>query len=239
MRSTIVGQFRTKAAAKGYRVKPDQFCYSWDYKVRDVAPNPAVNRTGEITNPANFVRAKFIERWQFFWADLLAMKVYGKRLLELGGTHNKTPEYLAIVDLFSDLSTHDRFLNNKWGTDNCNNYVADIYRGGDPVIDPLICADSIVEVEQVQTSAGGITSGLKMAKVKAFDVSGVPPIVTAELLANDRRVLKATVINKDGSVDDFPQIIKRFPWLPDHSVPYPLIAVNECWFYFDDLQEVA
>ena len=211
-------------------VKADQFCWSWNYEIRSVVIDsqegrPAINRTGQIDNPSYWVRGKFTSPWQFFWADLLAMRVYGKLLKDLSGD-----SYKNIVDLFSDLSTNDRFLNNGKGTDNCDNYVEGKERGCVPVIDPLICAGSVVRIKEIRTSQSGKTNGMKMAMLDAFDNNSTPPPVTMYLLENDPRVQRAKDIQPSGNLTEFAQIENRFPWLDSYWCPYPFVARQECWF---------
>lgn len=217
-----------------YRVKPDQAMYSWNYQVRDVAPNPAVNRTGEITDPSNFVRGRLTREWQFFWADLLAMRVYGSSFGSLDAAKRKD-----IAGLFTVLGNRNLFLTNRFGTDNCNNYVTGEMRSEDPVVDPLICAGSTVRVLEVRRSVSGATAGMDMARLQTFMQDETPPTVTMDLLAHDPRVLRARDIYPDGRVIDFPQLYQKFPWLDEHWVPYPYIARHECWFPLMDLEKVS
>lgn len=244
-----------------YIIKADQYTYSWNFQVRSVAPNPAVNRTGEIGNPSNFRRAAFTAKWQFFWADLLSMRVYGKLFSELSTSsfvqtdrapivemvrlfYSKVVDFLSgteksnIINLFNAITSSTRFLNNSWGTNNCNNYVTGQMRDRDPVIDPLVCAGPRVEVLEVRTSTSGKTTGLHMARLKSFNENDTPPVVTQEFLDNDPRVLRATVINEDGELTDFPQIYQKFPELSDYWVPYPYVSKDDCWFPLRDLEKV-
>lgn len=217
-----------------YRMKPDQETFSWNKKVRSVAPNPAVNRTGEIGDPANFIRADFTKAWQFFWADLLSVRVHGKLFNHLSGTDAN-----GIRDLFSILTRDDKFLNNKAGTNNCNNHVTGVMRAEDPKIDPLVCAGSKVKVLEIQTSQSGETAGLEMARLWTFMQGAAPPVVTQSLLDNDPRVLRATVIETDGRLTDFPQIYQRYPQLKEHWVPYPYVSKHDCWFPLRDMEKVV
>jgi len=213
-----------------YRMKRDQDMYAWNFKVRqsaiDLGSAPAVNRTGEITNPADFRRSTFTKEWQFFWADLLAMYRYGKPFNSLGGTERD-----HIVRTFNSLTLSDKYLTNFLGTDNCNNYITGKMRDQDPKIDPLVCAESDVEVMEIRTSTEGKTSSLQMARLHTFMENETPPAVTKELL-NDPRVLWATVIYPDGQLIPFPNF-------DGDPVPYPYIAKQECWFYLQDMEKVA
>ena len=207
-----------------YQVKADQ----------DVAPNPAVNRTGEISNPINFVRSKFTVKWQWFSIDLLSLSVHGVLFAALTDEDKKT-----MIRKWGVFTDSGRFLNNKAGTDICNNYITGEMRGSDPKIDPYICAFSTVQVLETRSSVSTIGDEVKvkktfvMARLYAFDESETPPPVTKELLDNDRRILTATVINKDGRVDNFPQYTGM-------RHPYPLISARntERWFPLIDLEKV-
>ena len=214
-----------------YSVKVDQETYSWGFKVRpvvhDLGSAPAVNRTGEITDPANFRRADFTKAWQFFWADLLAMKRYGKTFAALNGAERE-----FIVQKFNDLTNARKFLTNKAGTDNKNNHITGEMRGEDPKIDPLICADSVVEIVEARTSTSGKTQGIVMARLKTFMQTEMPPTVTMDLLNNDPRILRATVIYPDGHLTPFPHF--EGDW-----VPYPYVARQECWYPLRDLKKVS
>lgn len=220
-----------------YEVKPDQEMWSWEYKVRPVVINsdkglPAVNRTGEFDEPSYFIRSNFSKEWQFFWADLLSMRVYGKLLGDLS-------KYDAdrIRDLTTDLGKSDRFLTNYKGLDNCNNYLYENTqnRGQEPKIDPLICAGSLVRVLDVQFSD---SLGMNMAKLWTFKSWEVPPPVTRELLLYDPRILRATNIFPDGHLAPFDQIYLRWPELREHWVPYPYISSQNVWFPERDLRKV-
>jgi len=210
-----------------YRVKEDQYCASWGYKVRqaafDLGSAPAVNRTGEQSNPANFIRSKFTRPWQFFWADLLSVKVFGVLYNELG-----TDDAKGIEGVFSGLTKSDKFLTNRFGTDNCNNYISGDMRSEDPLIDPLVCAGSIVRVLDIQNG---------MAKLWTFKEWEAPPPVTKETLS-DPRVLTATNIFPDGHLTNFDNLYIKYPTLSDHSVPYPYISSQTCWIALDNLEKV-
>ena len=201
------------------RVKADQFSSSWDFQVRDVAPNPAVNRTGELDGPQNFVRSNLTRQWQFFWADLLSMKMYGKLFSATAGAEED-----FIIRKFSALSHSDKFLTNFAGTDIRNNYLTDEMRGNDPKVDPLICAGSIVEVMEERNNRFSV----RMCRLRSFLANDTPPIVTPDLLENDARVLRATVIGVAGNL--YP-----FPHLEGLDVPYPYISSHDCWFPAEDL----
>ena len=218
-----------------YRVKPDHLTWTWNYQIRDVVRNgflasaPAVFRTGEITDPKNFIRSTFSEKWQWFSIDLLSMSVHGVLFSELTGDDKK-----IMIRKWGVFTDKGRFLNNFAGTDNKNNYITGEMRDGEPKIDPLICTNSIVKVLDVRKSSSGRTKGLDMAKLYAFDESETPPRVTKELLDNDPRILTATVIYPNGNVIDFPQY-------PSQRHPYPLISArnSERWFPLTDLEKVT
>lgn len=216
-----------------YTVKRDQYSYSWNFQIRDVVRNgdlpdaPAVNRTGEISDPANFLRSSFTREWQFFWCHLLAMDRYGKLFHDLTGADR---DY--IVRAFNGLTLSDKYLTNRKGTDNCNNYITGKDdRGEDPKIDPLICADSVVEVLDARTSTSGQTSGLVMARLNTFRVDETPPLVTRSMVENDPRVLRATIIYPDGHTTPFPNF-------GGDPVPYPYISRHDCWFPLRDLEKI-
>ena len=215
-------------------VKTDPDMWSWDYRIRDVimavGNAPAVNRTGPIDNPDNMIRGKLTREWQFFWVDLLSMRVYSKLYNQLDTTQRK-----KMADLVTVLGGKNLFLTNRFGMDNCNNYVTGDIRDEEPKVDPLICAGSKVRVLETRTSTGGITTGLEMARLWSFKQNETPPVVTADLLHNDQRILRATVLYKDGHLEDFPQLYQKFPGLDSYWVPYPYISVEDCWFPADDL----
>ena len=213
-----------------YRVKADQYTYSWDFAVRpvvaDLGSAPAVNRTGDLTNPANFLRSPFTRAWQFFWADVLAVYRYQKVFSALPSTERN-----YIVRVFNSLTLHDKYLTNRAGTNTHNNYITGDIRGEDPKIDPLICAGSLVEVLEARKSTSGVTNGLTMARLNTFAHGDAPPAVTYELVMNDPRILWATVIYPDGHLTPFP----NFEGAP---VPYPYIARHPCWYPLRDLEKV-
>lgn len=155
----------------------------------------------------------------------LAMKAWGKVLDLFSGTERDD-----IVRIFNSLTLSDKFLTNKAGTNNCNNYITGDMRVEDPKIDPLVCAESNVEVLEVRTSTSGKTSGLQMARLNTFQQNETPPPVTEELLS-DPRILWATVIYPDGRLIPFPNF-------DGNPVPYPYIAQQECWFQLRDLEKL-
>lgn len=217
-----------------YTVKPDQLSWSWDYKVRSVVSDgflpsaPAVNRTGDINNPARFSRSTFTRAWQYFTIDLLSMSIHGALFKDLWPADKD-----VMIKKWSAMYDKNTFLTNFAGVGNCNNYITGEMRGEDPKIDPLICATSKVKVLEIRRSNSGITAGYDMARLAAFDEKETPPPVTMALL-NDPRIMTATVIYPNGSVIDFPQY-------PSRRHPYPLIssAGSERWFPLIDLDKYS
>jgi hypothetical protein len=205
-------------------MKRDQYTYYWNFKVRSVAPNPAVFRTGHMTDYRNFSRSNLTKQVQFFWADCLAMQKYGKLYAALTGDQKK-----SIQQAFSGMSRGNAFLTNGAGTDTKNNYVTgEANRGEDPKIDPLICGGSIVEILELKPNS----QGLIMARLNTFRAGQALPVVTADLLNNDPRILSATIINKDGELSNFPQ-------LAGMRNPYPYVSAHDVWFPMRDLEIVT
>ncbi len=204
-------------------VKRDQFTYYWGWKVRPSAPNPAVDRTGDIEDHKDFERSPLTKKWQHFFADCLAVQKYGKLYALLTGDPKR-----YIKAAFNGITRSDRAFTNGRGTDNCNNYITNTMRGQDPMIDPLICAGSIVEILEVKTNS----RGLIMARLATFKATETPPIVTAELLKNDPRILTATIINTKGELSHFPQ-------LAGMRNPYPYISTGDVWFPLRDLDLIT
>jgi hypothetical protein len=175
---------------------------------------PAVFRTGDFEDHKSFTRTRFTREYQFMAADLLALRKYGKRYLELVGTQRDD-----IIRAFNSLYDQDTAFTNFKGVDNCNNYLTGSDRDEDPRIDPLICAGSVVEVLQVATNSKGV----QMARLNSYRA---PAVVTLA----DRRVLRATIIYKsDGHLGEFPQ-------LNGLAVPYPFISSHDVWYPLQDLQ---
>ena len=213
-----------------YRVKPDQETHYWNFQVRPIVTDerplppgklpdaPAVNRTGEIQDPSNFIRSPLGRKWQFFWADLLSMQKFARVYSELN-----TTEKDYIHNRLTSVGHSKRAFTNRDGLENRNNYVTGDIRGEDPKIDPLICAGSIVEAQEIRSN--GV---MQMARLNHFDPFQQPPTVTRDLLIQDNRILWATIIYPDGHLTPFPQL----DGLP---VPYPYIARHDVWYPVRDL----
>lgn len=202
-----------------FKVKRDQDTVRWEFKVRESAPAPAVFRTGVINNTNSFTRSLFTKEWQLYAADLLALRVFNKRFIELTGT---ALDY--IKQRFSSLYAGNRAFNNFYGVDEGANFVTGQRLAYPlPKIDPLICSDDIVY------GTKEIYNGITMVKLHAFDARTTPP--APNLL--DSRVLRATIINEDGTIREFPQLREY-----GLSVPYIYISSHPVYFPLYDLIEL-
>jgi hypothetical protein len=211
-----------------YWVKPDWLSPFWGYRPRDVAPNPAVNRTGEIDNRLNFRRARLNEAWQWFWADLMALAKYQRVYSGL-----TLDEKAFVSHAFKGLTSDGRAFTNNAGSSTRNCYpCGETDRGEDMRVDPLICAgNTLLGGDPVRNARGQW-----MVKMYSFNANQPPPVATLAML-DDPRVLWATIISTkkfpDGSYSLF-----RFPQLKDGTdVPYPYMTVEDYYYPLEELEE--
>ena len=57
-----------------YQVRHDWQTSLWDFKPREVAPDPEVNRFGEFNDRTSFDSVPLNSEMQYFWAELLWLK---------------------------------------------------------------------------------------------------------------------------------------------------------------------
>jgi hypothetical protein len=211
-----------------YWVKPDWLSPYWGYKPRDVAPAPAVNRSGEIDDRTSFRRARLTEQWQWFWVDLLSLSKYQRVFAELNAE-----EKANITRAFGGLTGDHLAFTNNAGSASKNCYPCGTTdRGEDMRIDPLICGgNTILGSAPVQNK-----HGQWMVKVYSFNANQTPPAATLEML-NDPRVLWATIIS-DVRLPDGSYKLFGFPQLKDGvPVPYPYMTMEDYYYPLEELEE--
>lgn len=215
--STVSLQAKQQSAA-GFFVQPDQYTARWRYAVRPAAPAPAVFRTGVIDDNLSFRRAIFSERWQYYALDLLCLSAYGRKYSQLSSSERDVM-LQAFLSVYKGTDP-GRFLTNYAGVDTHKSYpTGEIAGRDDAKIDPLICAGNVVQ---------GVVEG-SMVRLVSFDAASEPP----EPALDDPRVLRATIINRDGALRDFPQL-SAF----GASVFYPYVTAHACYYPLSELREV-
>lgn len=210
-----------------YQVKPDWLSNAAPiddepYQVRGSAPAPGVFRTGYFENCAEFKRCKFIQAWQWFEVELLALRKFQKNYRDL-----TQDEKNYCVQKFKGLTTSNGWISNQHGTDLYNCYPCggdEARRGADPLVDPLICGGTIVEGLDIQTNSHGD----KMVLLRSFDVNQPPPPATLELLQKDTRILTALTVRPGKTIGNFPHL----GGLP---VPWAYVTTHLCWFKLENL----
>jgi hypothetical protein len=190
--------------------------------VRKSAPAPAVMNTGDIDDHKNWRWADMTEAVQYFWVDLLSIFLHSKLFRDLDKTRRN-----AIITDFKGMTLSDKFVTNDKGTDKFRNYITGENKDKEnPRQAPLVCVDDWVRVLQEKTNRYDVLMG----QLDSFLVSEPFPIVTKDLL-KDPRVLWATIITKEGTIRNFPQ-------LDGIPVPYPYITVEHWWYPMADLEKV-
>ena len=204
-----------------YYVQPDQHSGAAPepYKVRGAAPAPAVNRIGEFDNNTYHVKTKLGTDEQFFWARLLALRVYEKPLSILAATER---EYIG--ERLDVMMGETLALTNRPKGALAPNYILNTNLNADPAMFiPLIMSGNTVQGRPV----GKNKSGRQMVQIRSYKVGALPTDVTLD----DYRVLTCTNISANG-------VLYGFPQLNGKPVPYPLITRENYYYPADGLKEV-
>lgn len=199
------------------QVLPDWLSGAADppFTVREVAPDPQVNRIGVFNDHKSHNKVTLNREQQVFWADLMAMHKFGKVLSKCS---KEEADY--IRNRFSAIIGPSVFLTNRPPTEDVRDYVNGTGQGlSEPALAALICGGCTVWVKP----AGKNDRGVEMVEVYSF-LDGEPlPSVTPETLL-DPRVLWATTIFGYESVRPFSTLGEGV------GVPYPLIT-KERYYY--------
>lgn len=193
------------------------------YGVRSVAPNPQVNRIGEFNNHKNHQRVLLTAERQFFWADLVALKLHGKLYQACSASQkqyigNRIGRLMGPALAFTNSTSAGR------------NYVNGEYSSRQPLaMAPLICGGNTI----LGKPAGKNSSGQEMVMVFSFLTGpNSEPLQSIQPDLMDPRVLWGTIIHSKFNVDPFPQ-------LSGLSVPYPLFTPEYYYFPSAGLQEYS
>jgi len=193
------------------------------FTVREVAPDPEVNRIGEMDNHKNHVKVKSTKAMHFFLADLIAMQRYGVLLRQCTVTQRK-----YVVQKASSLMGPGLFLFNRSQDAKVANYLkGENLTKAPPMMAALICGGNTVW----GMPAGRNKNGREMVLIHSFLAHEALPIVSPDMLL-DPRVIWATVIYRENSVGPFPH-------LQGLSVPYPLITFEPYYYPADGLEELS
>lgn len=191
------------------------------YTVREVAPDPEVNRVGFFDDHKSHNKVRMTRPIQMFCADLMAMQRYGKLFAQCSASERR-----YITAKFTALYGPQTAFANRPPDNPTANYVAgENLQDEPPRLAPLICGGNTVWGEP----AGRNKYGRDMVRLYSFvEGQALPPVTYALLF--DPRILWATAIYGLEKVYPFEQ-------LNGLSVPYPFIT-KEVYFYpADGLEE--
>jgi hypothetical protein len=192
----------------------------WNFKPREVAPDPEVNRIGVFEQRESHNKVSLTEAMQFFWAELLALRKFGKGLDALtvderGYINNKMTVVMGPAFAFTNRSSPE-----------AANYVSGEMLDAEPAkLAPLMCGGNTIWGKP----AGANRDGDEMIEVYSFLRDDIFPLPSLD----DPRVLWATAIYDERNV--FP-----FSHLGDGvGVPYPLITAERYYYPLSGLVEYS
>lgn len=211
----------TDGTWRKYVVLPDNASELHKYTVRSVAPAPAVNRIGELENHNNHIKVPLTQPAQVLWGNLLSYIVFSKGLKEIS-----EPEFKYIGGRLEVMMGEFLALTNRPKGVPAANYLLGTNLDAEPAkFMPIIMAGNIIEGRP----AGRNKAGQFMVQIRTIDANNLPE--ASINLMKDPRVLAAKIINRNGSLSNFPQ-------LDGVPVPYPLLARQICYYPMAGLLEV-
>jgi len=180
---------------KYYRVLRDQETdkyTNYPDHVRSAAPAPAVWRVGG--NAYQMGRSL-----QFFQADLLALSKYGRKFADL-----TLEERSYIASKFTSLYRSDRAFTNRTGFPALPN--GDLTARKNYIkVDPNDI-DEEPRFDLIRVCSDDVVSGHEDGTDLVLDHFITVPKVYDITILNDPRVFRATIINRDGTLQEFPQL---------------------------------
>jgi hypothetical protein len=220
-----------------YKVKPDQRTKRFNFRVRWVAPDPAIFPLSTLNGEPDTTFAYFYERWQWFACDVLAMSKYNKYFWDLD-----RPQKNFIVSAFTAICGSDKVLHNNQGVDRYNNYPKGEFvlddgtpKGDDPKQESLRFAlEDVYSAEAPRINS----KGRKMVNLLSYYYNEAPPKLTPRLL-EDPRIAELIIINQDGTFQQFPQLTED-PNSPV-IVRFPIITrgFDYSWYPHDEMDFIS
>jgi len=216
-----------------YRVKLDWETIRFKFKPRFILfPNPkrpaykppkgtpAVFPVSNLDSWPTTTFCNYPARWQWYTIDLLALSKYG---VYYDFLHKK--EKAFILRAFKGLTGSINAFNNGKGTDKFRCYPCDKgsanARKADPKWESLICGNNFVYGLETKVNK----KGREMVRLHSFLESDFPPIANL----NDPRVQVATIVKRNRTVTNFPQ-------LKGAKVYFPFLTKGVVWYPLDELE---
>lgn len=222
-----------------YKIKGDCQSPYWDFHARIVSPAPQVNPvSNDPLDWPDTVRIPFTKDLQFYHANNLAWRLYGKPFYKLTGEQRG-----KIVAAFNGTTGGDKFFCDGNGTEEYANFITkERLDKGLPKWQGKLCGGIIVWSRHSWPRVKGVKGWAKgkwMRRLVALKGSGPFPNPDVNPL-NEKYIFDGNVINKNCTTQQFPQLtVKKNGITIVTPVPFALICVNEAWYLEDEMELIS